>query len=246
MADGRRVRIGVVVPSFNTVVEPEFNAMCPPAVTNHVSRIEMPDTKLTSDADQEAVIESLGTDLEPALRRVMGAQPRVVVLGISIPTFWAGLAGMREMRGRLEGLAGVPVILGSQAVLAALNLYARSARIGVVTPYQPIADERVRSFLIEAGYHVVAVESLRPRRSSLIAAVGEDQFVHAVERLCAVGADLVVQVGTNLPVTDVVDAHAARLGVPIVAINTALYWLGLRTAGIADRVPGRGPPLDRA
>lgn len=248
MADrlGYRLRVGVVVPSFNTVVEPELESMRPPGVTNHVARIEMPDTPLTSDADQEAVVESLGADLEASLRRVMGAKPQVVVFGISIPTFWSGLAGMAAMRARLEALAGVPVVLGSDAVLAVLARYPGRPRIAVVTPYQPVADERVRAFLTEAGHHVLAVESLRPTRSSLISAVEEEQFAAKLDELAGRGAELILQVGTNLPVSDLVDGHASRLGIPVLAINTALYWRALRIAGLDDVIDGHGPPLNNA
>ena len=248
MADrlGSRLRVGVVVPAFNTVVQPELEAMRPDGVTNHVSRIEMPDTPLTSDAEQQAVIDSLGPDLDGSLRRVLGARPHVVVFGISIPTFWTGVAGMHEMRDRLEAQAGVPVVLGSEAVLEALAQLPGRPRIGVVTPYQPIADAKVRAFLEEAGHEVAAVESLLPARSSMIAAVEAEQFTATVDNLVRHGAEVVLQVGTNLAVTDLVDALSTRLGLPVIAINTALYWLALRRAGVEVRRSGFGPPLDHA
>jgi maleate isomerase len=243
---GYRLRVGIVVPSFNTTVQPELEALRPPGVTNHVARIDMPDGDLTSDRAQEAVLESLGPDMEASLRRVMGARPGIVIFGIAIPTFWNGLDGMTLMREHLQATTGVPVVLGSDAVLEALRAFPRARRIGVVTPYQPVANRRVQAFLEEAGYDVVAVRSLTPQRSSLIAELGVEQFSAAIDSLAAKGADVLVQVGTNLAIADLVDAQSLRVGLQILSINTALYWLALRRAGITDRVAGFGPPLDRA
>lgn len=47
MATG--VRIGVIVPSVNTVVEPWFSRVCPPGVTVHAARMFL-DNNLTADA----------------------------------------------------------------------------------------------------------------------------------------------------------------------------------------------------
>ena len=53
MADalGYRKKFAVVAPSTNTVVQPEFDRMAPHGVTNHCSRIHIPDDPLGSDAD---------------------------------------------------------------------------------------------------------------------------------------------------------------------------------------------------
>jgi maleate isomerase len=37
-----RAKIAVIVPATNTVVQPEMEAMRPPGVTNHVSRMLLP------------------------------------------------------------------------------------------------------------------------------------------------------------------------------------------------------------
>ena len=46
---GWRRKFGVLAPSTNTSVQPEFDAMRPHGVTNHFSRIVIPDNKVTDD-----------------------------------------------------------------------------------------------------------------------------------------------------------------------------------------------------
>jgi len=50
-------------------------------------------------------------------------------------------------------------------------------------------------------------------------------------------------VGTNLALADLADDFSAVFGVPVIAINAALYWHALRICDIADRRIGFGPLL---
>jgi maleate isomerase len=239
---GYRTRIGVIVPSFNTSVQPELEAMRPPGVANHVARIEMPDGALTSDDEQAAVIDQLGADLFGSVRRVMGARPAAVVMGISIPTFWGGVEAAERMRHALDQAASVPVVLGSQAAVAALRCYPGVRRLGIITPYQPVGDAHVRRYFEQCGFIVSTVHSLRPRRGSDIALVDEADLI-ATLRTAAAGVDAVMQVGTNLAMGDLCAEAERWLGLPVISINTALYWAALRAAGIGDQVRGFGSLL---
>ena len=59
MADrlGYRLKLGIVIPSTNTIVQPETDAMRPPGVTNHIGRIHIPDLPLTNDTEFERMVE---------------------------------------------------------------------------------------------------------------------------------------------------------------------------------------------
>jgi maleate isomerase len=64
-----------------------------------------------------------------------------------------------------------------------------------------------------------------------------------LDELAAAGCDIILQVGTNLAMSDLVEMESARIGMPIISINTALYWQALRRMGIDDRITGFGPLL---
>jgi maleate isomerase len=49
-----------------------------------------------------------------------------------------------------------------------------------------------------------------------------------------------VQVGTNLSMVRLAAAAELYLGKPVIAINTATYWHGLRACGIGDKLQGFG------
>ncbi len=66
---GWRMKFGVVTPSTNTMVQPHFDAMRPPGVTNHIARMHIPDEPIESDDDFDALIRRIDDALDPAIRR---------------------------------------------------------------------------------------------------------------------------------------------------------------------------------
>ena len=63
---GSRAKFGVLGPSTNTIVQPEFDAMRPPGVTNHYSRIFTPNAQAISDESFIAGTATISAGLEDA------------------------------------------------------------------------------------------------------------------------------------------------------------------------------------
>ena len=56
---GFRMKFGVIAPSTNTSVQPEFDKMAPNGVTNHMARIHIPDMPVNNDEDFDKLIDLL-------------------------------------------------------------------------------------------------------------------------------------------------------------------------------------------
>jgi maleate isomerase len=241
---GYRAKLGVLAPSTNTSVQPEFDAMRPRGVTNHHSRLVIPDTRVTDDASFLAMMDNIRGALLPALDAVLTCRPDHVVLGMSSETFWDGLAGSRSLRRKLEKRAGVGVTLGSDACRAALRASGRSLRrLGIVTPYMPVGDRQVRRFFADCGYEIVNLLGLRCRSPVLIAHEPRERLREAILEVNRGKVDAVVQVGTNLAMASLAAEAEGWLGKPVIAINTATYWHALRRYGIRDKIHGWGSLL---
>lgn len=246
MADslGWRKKFAVLVPSTNTSVQPEFDAMRPPGVTNHISRIRIPNIPLRDDADFQRLIELIAAAQDDAVDSVMSCEPDRLVLGISAETFWDGLKASRELKRQLEERTRLPVSMGSEAcdaAFAALGIQ----RIAVVTPYQPVGDRNVVRFFEESGYEVKRIRGLRCESPVKIAHVSEAELRDALLELDGDDIDALVQVGTNLAMARLAGSASLWMRRPVIAINTAIYWHALRSSGIDDRVAGWGPLLER-
>jgi len=62
-----RMAFGITTPSTNTVVQPEYDDMRPPGVTNHLGRMVIPDLQIRTNEDFDASIRLIDAALEPAV-----------------------------------------------------------------------------------------------------------------------------------------------------------------------------------
>jgi maleate isomerase len=240
---GWRRKFGVIAPSTNTSVQPEFDSMRPVGITNHFSRIVIPDNPVKSNEDFLRLMDDIRATIMDAVDSVMTCSPDYLVMGMSAETFWDGLDGSVQLQRRIESRAGVKVAMGSDACQAALRRYGAIKRIGVVTPYMPVGDEQVRKFFTDCGFEVVALKGFKCASPMLIAHVSERDLRDAINEVNDPSVEAIVQVGTNLAMARVAGIAEFWLDKPVIAINTATYWWALRQNGIEDRIQGFGSLL---
>lgn len=237
---GFRCKFAVVAPSTNTSVQPEYDDMRPRGVTNHFSRIAIPDTKVVDDDSFMVMLQSIRDATFDAVDVSLSMQPDCVVMGMSAETFWDGAQGAERLHARmLERTGGVPVIMGSTAVDAAIAAYGGIKRIGIVTPYMPVGDANVRRFFEDQGYEVVHLVGLKSPSPMMIAHESRQTLKQAAIAVSD-GVDAIIQCGTNLAFAQVAAAAEFWLEKPVIAINTATYWHALRSMGITDQMDGFG------
>lgn len=241
---GWRQKFAVLVPSTNTSVQPEFDAMRPAGVTNHISRIRIPNIPLNDDADFQRLITLIAAAQDEAVDSVMSCEPDRLVLGISAETFWDGLKASRELKKQLHERTGLPVSMGSEACAAAFAALG-IRRLGVITPYQPVGDRNVVRFFEESGFEVRRIKGLKCESPVRIAHVSETELRDALVEVDGDDIDGIIQVGTNLAMARLAASAEIWLKRPVVAINTAIYWHALRESGITDRVSGFGALLEK-
>src|SRR5215207_8256863 len=90
---GWRRKFGVLGPSTNTIVQPDFDDMRPSGVTNHYSRIYTPNTNAVSNESFRAGANVIADNVNDAVNSVMTCKPSHLVLGMSAVTFFEGAKG---------------------------------------------------------------------------------------------------------------------------------------------------------
>lgn len=237
---GFRRTFGVLGPSTNTVVQPDFDAMRPYGVTNHYSRIIVDDAQAISDESFMVGTLKIDEGTAAAVHGVMTCRPDYLVMGMSAVTFYGGAEGGAKWRQQIEEISGLGVSTGAEAVVAALAAFGTIRKVAILSPYWPSANAQVINYLSDYGYETVRDVPLRCPSWTAIAKVAEPHMRKAFHYLEGDDVDAIVQVGTNLSTVAFAAAAELWLGKPVIAINTATYWHALRAGGIADRMAGFG------
>jgi len=237
---GYRKIFGVLGPSTNTIVQPDFDDMRPAGVTNHYSRIYTPNSKAISDETFMAATHKISQGVVDAVRSVMTCEPDYLVMGMSAITFYGGAKGADEFQRMIERESGVSISIGAPSCAAALKAYGGIRRIAFLSPYYPVANAEVRRYFADMGYETVRDVPMRAPSWTAIAQITEERCREVLRELDGPEVDAIIQVGTNLSMVRLAAEAEDWLGKPVIAINTATYWHALRANGVADRMSGFG------
>ena len=242
---GWRAKFGVLGPSTNTIVQPEFDAMRVPGVTNHYSRIIIQNANAVSDETFIAGTMKISDNTIDAVKGVLTCSPDYLVMGMSAVTFYGGAEGARQWRQNIEQASGLRLSIGSESLIAAMEAYGSIRRVALLSPYFPAANREVIRFFADYGIRTVRDHCLRCPSWTAIAEVTGDTLRLVVAELDGDDVDAIVQVGTNLCMLELAAELEHELRKPIIAINAATYWHALRQFGIDDQLQGFGPLLDK-
>jgi maleate isomerase len=239
---GYRANIGIIVPSSNTTVQPECEALRPYGVTNHTGRVTVKSASIAGPQAYLEHVERMRSGILGAVDQIMTAPLDHLILGVAIETFWGGYEDAERFRERLAAHAGVGVTFGSQALVRGLNAYG-CKRIALLTPHPPQGDEIVKTYFEQAGFDVARLLSLKCDKPVDIARVAQATLMDAIRTLDGADVDAIVQVGTALPMLRVAAAAEFVLGKPVLSINAYSYWNALRDLGCDDKLENVGRVL---
>lgn len=237
---GYRKLFGVLGPSTNTIVQPDFDDLRVGGVTNHYSRIVVDDANAISDETFMAGTLEISRNTLDAVRGVLTCNPDYLVMGMSAVTFYGGAEGAQTWKDNIEREAVLKLCTGSQSLIEAFNAYGGIRKIAVISPYYPSANAQVAHFMSDHGIEVVRDTCLKCPSWTAIAQVPTSTLREELKKLDGDDVDALVQVGTNLSMVRFAAAAEEWLGKPVIAINTATYWNALRQNGIMDQKDGFG------
>src|SRR6476661_6658932 len=109
---GWRRKFGVLGPSTNTIVQPDFEMMRPIGVTNHYNRIFTPNAQAVSNETFMAGTQVIGRNVLDAVRSVMTCSPDYLVMGMSAVTFFDGEKGANRFIREVEEVSGIKISIG--------------------------------------------------------------------------------------------------------------------------------------
>jgi maleate isomerase len=224
------LRIGLLVPSSNTTMEPDFYTMAPRGVTIHTARMRL------SEVTPEALI-LMAEDTERAANLLADASVDIIIYGCTTGSLVGGVQWEEDLVRRIEKGTGIPAVSTSSAVVDALRTLGVKL-IGVATPYSEELNNLEKRFLGNLGFQVTAIRGLGLLDNLDIGRVGKENLEELV-RIVAEEADAVFISCTNLPAVGLIEGFEKEYCKPVVTSNQASMWKALK-GRVNPRVQGFG------
>ncbi len=205
------MRLGFVVPSSNTVVEPLAAAAAEAGGWSaHFSRLSVFDVAL-DEASQSQFERQRHVE---ASRLLADADVDAIVWG-GTSASWLGEAHDRDMCAAVSADTGTPATSCVLAMNVLLEPHS-SCRLGLITPYTDDVQERIVGNYEALGHACVASENLGGSLSSDFAAIEPTVLAELVRKASAASPDVIFIMCTNLRGAAVAESLTAELGVLVV------------------------------
>ncbi|KAJ9134765.1 Asp/Glu/hydantoin racemase [Pleurostoma richardsiae] len=241
MSPSSPLRLGILVPSSNTSLEPLTAALLAPLypdVTVHFSRFTV--TRISLDAGALSQFEADGPILAAA--RLL-ADAHVDVIGWSGTSGgWLGFGADEALCAAITAATRAPATTSTLALNRALELL-RAQRIGFVTPYRDDVQEKILQTYAGAGYDVVAESHLRKEVNVEFGRIDEQTLDGQVAEVVGKGKEKGLQAistfCTNLRAAQRVARWEEEHRVPVLDTVATVVWDMLRMKGV-DMAPIKG------
>ncbi|MEM0472940.1 MAG: aspartate/glutamate racemase family protein [Sulfolobales archaeon] len=229
---GWRARIGLIVPSSNTTMEPELYRAIPQGVSIHTSRIPL----------REVTVESLLEMEKHSLRasqELVDADVDLILYGCTSGSLVGGPGFDKTIASKIYEATGKPVVATATAVIEALETLGVK-RVVVATPYIDEINDAEKRFLEAHGLEVLLIKGMGVKRNTDIGRISPYEVYRFARSLYREGAEGLFISCTNLRTFEVIEPLERDLGIPVVTSNQASLWASLRRLGIGERIEGLG------
>jgi maleate isomerase len=226
---GTRAKIGMMLPSVNSIAEPQINAMLPHGVSLHTTRL-----RLVGGGGHMAMLDRL----EEATQLLVDLQVDRIMFHCTAVSMWSpDIPG--EIRRRIATVTDTPVVITSDAVVSALEAF-DAKNIVLLTPYVQEINDRELRFLAHNGINVLEERGLGIPGGVGMAGVSAECWYDEAISMRHPDADAYFLSCTTIRSADVIEALEAELQRPVFTSNQVASWRALRDAGITDACPGFG------
>lgn len=239
---GWRAKIGVLIPSRNVVIEPEFYKMAPEGVSIHFAR--MMREKAETGAEQIERLFAYMESVERGVKELSTADVNFIIFGCTSGSFVGGKDYDKRIIEKIRNISEIPATTATTAVVEAINEL-EVKRLIVATPYLDDINKKAKEFL-EASAPGVKVVNMRGlgllQESGLL--YPTSSYILAKE-LDTPDADGCFISCTNFRTIDIIQKLENDLQKPVVTANQALMWAALKALKIRDPIKGYGQLLER-
>ena len=216
MNQGNKYKIGLIVPSSNTVMEPDFYNNLPEGYTLHTARMFLKD--VTSETEARMLDEFT----LPAARDLATISPDIVIFGCTSASALRGIEYEEKLIAEIAQVSGAPAISVSKSVRETLkNLHTQ--KLVVITPYLDELNERIKASLEQDHFEVLNIEGLQILENTNIARVTREEIIKLAQH-AVIGhkPDALFVSCTNFPAVSMLPELRTMFNFPVTSSNQAV------------------------
>jgi maleate isomerase len=222
-------KLGLIVPSWNVVMEYEFQRMAGEDISVHTMRI-------AHTADTEENVLWMGTQVPSAAKLLAHAKVDVICYGCTGGGFIKGPGYDQEICAAIKDTTGITGTTTIASVTEALNVLG-AKRISVASPYEGWLNEKLRVFMEKSGFGVMAIKGLGTQAHASVPLPEIEALIKSVDRP---ESQAIFVSCTDFRTLEIIERLEQKLGKPVISSNSASMWKMLRVLGDTRAVPGAG------
>src|SRR5215469_16468966 len=220
------VRLGVIMPSVNTVVEEWYPHIVPDGVSVHFARMLIAD-----GSSPERIIAMDREDRMRAIGQFATCRPHAIAYGCTASSILQRHAFDERLRGEIRHIAGVPPTTATNSIFAACGALGLK-RVTAISPYTEAVDAPEHRFFAEGGIETVASAHLDITEGFRLAEPEPDAILDMALRTWDPQSDGLIAACLNFRSHPIIEALEARIGKPVITSTQAVLWHLLRLAGV--------------
>lgn len=228
-------RVGIILPSVNVLMEPEYYKLGIKGIHFHTTRVML--TETTPEA-----LKKMEEDLDYAIKLISSVKPHVVAYACTSGSFIGGLDWDKGIIKKIQDSLGCPAITTSSAMIDALK-HLKIKRPVVVTPYIDEINKMEKKFLVENGFDVVNIMGMQIIDADILHAQTPEQIYEFALKADRPDADGMFISCTDFRGMEVAEKLEKQLGKPVVTSNQVTLWWILEALDIKCRIEGKGTLL---
>ncbi|MFJ1256654.1 hypothetical protein [Cupriavidus sp. CuC1] len=232
-----RVRLAVIVPSVNTVVEPWFGRVLPDSAALHATRMLLADDVTSESLKRMDREEGLA-----AARRIASCRPHAVAYCCTASSIVQGPTYDKKLQMDLERITGCPSFTAVGAITEALHQLG-VWRLSIASPYTEAIDQAEQRFFAELGFRVDGAAHLGIGDGFSLACPTPEEIYALGRRAWRPSSDALLISCLNMNSQNVVSLLEQQLGRPVITSTTATLWKLMRASGLDGSVEGYGALL---
>ena len=164
-----RARLGLIIPSVNTLSEPQFAHYCPAELGIHVARLRM-------SGKWKRPLAQIRPEIEAAAGLLADVRPDLIVFHCTGASMREGPDGDTQVREIIRAATGIETIATGGAVVEALGAL-QARKLVLISPYVQSNNDQEIAYLRQAGFTVLHDVALGLKGGDEYVAVTPERWV---------------------------------------------------------------------